>query len=100
MREPMNERADAEREDPDEGVEPEARSEPDPRAEAGEPSPATPRRSLVPDRPLTERGGGSGSLDWVHQFRVSPLALLIFLGVLAGLWALFEFTELWYVLFP
>jgi hypothetical protein len=58
------------------------------------------RRTLVPERPLTERSRGAGSLDWVHQFRVSPLALAIFLGALAGLWALFEFTDLWYVLFP
>lgn len=67
-------------------------------APAEEPRPDAKRTGASPARPpATQRGN---SLSWVHTFRVSPLALVLFLLALGGLWILFETTDLWYILFP
>jgi hypothetical protein len=42
-----------------------------------------------------------GSLfDRIRKARVSHRSLLLFLVVLAGVWALFTYTDLWYRIFP
>jgi hypothetical protein len=55
-----------------------------------------------PPLPLSARKPDprGNSLSWVHTFRLSPLALVLILATLGGLWYLFETTDLWYRLFP
>jgi hypothetical protein len=59
-------------------------------------------RTRGPASPAERRAAarGGGSLDWVHRFRVTPVTLLLIVAVLGALWALLEFTGLWYRLFP
>lgn len=40
------------------------------------------------------------TFDRFHQTRVTPKTLLLFFLVLAGLYVLFDQTDLWYVIFP
>jgi len=47
-----------------------------------------------------ERARQGTSLSWVHRFRVTPLALVIFFVVLGVAWYVLESTGLWLVLFP
>lgn len=45
--------------------------------------------------------GETGSFfDWIRNVRISHRSLLVFLVLLAGLWVLFTYTDLWYRLFP
>jgi hypothetical protein len=45
--------------------------------------------------------GETGSFfDWIRNVRISHRSLLVFLLLLAGLWMLFTYTDLWYRLFP
>ena len=39
-------------------------------------------------------------MSWIRDVRVTPLTLTVLLGALVAIWALFQFTDLWYVLFP
>jgi len=47
-----------------------------------------------------ERARQGTSLSWVHRFRVTPLALVIFFVVVGVAWYVLETTGLWLVLFP
>ncbi len=68
---------------------------------ASAPKPPEPPRGPLARQAAREAARAEGnSLSWVHTFRVSPLALLLFLAVMAGLWILFDRTDLWYRLFP
>jgi hypothetical protein len=73
-------------------------------AAGGEGAPEDPLRVRTrgPERPVGARTPAEpgNSLGWVHQFRVTPLTLGVILALLAGLWILFETTDLWYRLFP
>ncbi len=59
-------------------------------------------RTRGPEGPRERRAaaGGGSSLDWVHRFRVTPMQLIAIFLVLGALWAIFEFTDLWYRIFP
>lgn len=95
---PMSERELPEEEGPGPGKGP---SE-DPSATPLEsPKPPEPPRGPLARQAAREAARAEGnSLSWVHTFRVSPLALFLFLAVMAGLWILFDRTDLWYRLFP
>ncbi|CAN5712219.1 hypothetical protein BH23GEM11_BH23GEM11_13080 [soil metagenome] len=47
-----------------------------------------------------ERAREGTSLSWVHRFRVTPLALVVFFVVVGVLWYVLESTGLWLALFP
>ncbi|TVP50332.1 MAG: hypothetical protein EA350_00740 [Gemmatimonadales bacterium] len=47
-----------------------------------------------------ERARKGTSLSWVHRFRVTPLALVVFLVGVGVLWYVLESTGLWLALFP
>jgi hypothetical protein len=74
----------------------------DPGADEGSGDDPRVLRTQGPASPAERRAAaqGGGSLDWVHRFRVTPVMLLVIFVVLGALWALFEFTDLFYVLFP
>lgn len=40
------------------------------------------------------------TFDRFHQVSVTPRGLILFLLLLAGLYLLFDQTDLWYVIFP
>jgi hypothetical protein len=49
---------------------------------------------------MTEEKDEISPMNWIRDVRVGWGTLGIILGVLVALWALFTFTDLWYVLFP
>ncbi len=39
-------------------------------------------------------------MNWIRDVRVTPTMLVMILASMVAIWALFRFTDLWYVLFP